>query len=439
MRIAIVGAGLSGLSLGYFLKSKGHHVDIFERELQAGGVAGSLQSNGFVVERGPNSLMTNNLHFNRLVDELGLQRIFASSASKSRYVYLEGRLRKIPLGPAALIKSDLFSFSEKWRIVQEMFKKHSSSPPGESVYGFLERHFGAAVAHRVGLPMVVGVFGGDARELAIADAFPKALEFEKSRGSLLKGMKSGGPRPRLFTFQGGTGELVRALEQKLKGHVHLGERVMGMSPTKQIRTPRRFEQYEHVVFASSWSALAQIQTPASQEVELPKMATVTSPVVSLSFAIKGNAPFEGFGVLIHPDHKMKTLGILCPSNIFPNRAPAGSTLLTLVMGGVFYPQLASRPESEIRTVAIQEMQTVFGNLPAIEKAWCFKWPEGITQYTIQSSSVREALVRRLEQQCGLIIHSHAFGGVAVADCISKSHELCERLTKAQEGAPRLEG
>lgn len=427
-RVAIIGAGLSGLSLGYLLKKKKYHVDIFEREPTAGGYAGSLRSNGFIVERGPNSFLDNDKAFISLVDELGLKKIPANSHSKNRFLYHGKSIHKIPLSPSSLLSSKLMTFGQKFSFMSSLLKNTSEPTASETVFDFLQRQFGAAAADKLGRPMIVGIFGGDAKKLAVAEAFPKWLELEKTHGSLFKGMRaSSNGRPQLFTFPGGSGDLVQALESKLKGSLHLNERAMGMSANKNVRTPKRFESYEHVVFCGSWSALAQIQTPASQEPELKTVSQATAPVVSLSFAVKGPSPINGFGMLIHPDEGFKTLGILCPSEIFPERAPQGYSLLTLIMGGSFFPQLASRPEAEIVQTAKDELNKIFGHPVNIERYWCFKWPEGITQYTQDTTTLRKNLTDKIAASSGLIIHSHAFGGVSVADCIRKSYELAEKI------------
>jgi oxygen-dependent protoporphyrinogen oxidase len=427
-RIAIIGAGLSGLSLGYLLKKKKYHVDIFEREITAGGYAGSIKANGYLVERGPNSFLDNDPKFLSLIDELGVKRVPASNRSKSRYLYVGKSIHKVPTKPFELLKTNLIGFGEKIELVKKLMGNSGTTKEQETVSEFLDRQFGKVISDKIGRPVIVGIFGGDAKNLSVQDSFPKWIDHEKTHGSLFKGVKAkAGSHPKLFTFPGGTSDLIAALEAKLKGSLHLSERVMGMSANRNVRTPKRFESYDNVIFCGSWAALAQIQTPASQEPDLKLLSQATAPVVSLSLGLKEPSPIQGFGLLIHPDEQFKTMGVLCPSEIFADRAPKDHALLTLIMGGSFHPSLATRPESEIIQTAREELKKLFGKELAIERHWCFKWPEGITQYTTATSSIRHALASKLETNFGLIIHSHAFGGVSVADCIRKSHELAERL------------
>ena len=52
MRIAIIGAGFTGLTAGFKLSQKGHQVTIFEKEKKAGGLAGGFKEKKMGLELG---------------------------------------------------------------------------------------------------------------------------------------------------------------------------------------------------------------------------------------------------------------------------------------------------------------------------------------------------------------------------------------------------
>jgi phytoene desaturase len=52
-RLAIIGAGFSGLSSASYLAAAGHEVHVFEKNKEAGGRARQLRSNGYVFDMGP--------------------------------------------------------------------------------------------------------------------------------------------------------------------------------------------------------------------------------------------------------------------------------------------------------------------------------------------------------------------------------------------------
>jgi protoporphyrinogen oxidase len=68
--IIIVGAGFTGLSLGYYLAKAGWKVDIFEKDSEPGGLAGSFKVEGENLEKFYHHWFTNDLHIMDLIKEL---------------------------------------------------------------------------------------------------------------------------------------------------------------------------------------------------------------------------------------------------------------------------------------------------------------------------------------------------------------------------------
>ena len=68
--INIVGAGFTGLSLGYYLAKAGWKVNIFEKDAEPGGLAGSFKVEGENLEKFYHHWFTNDLHIMNLIKEL---------------------------------------------------------------------------------------------------------------------------------------------------------------------------------------------------------------------------------------------------------------------------------------------------------------------------------------------------------------------------------
>ncbi len=62
-KIAILGAGLSGLRLGALLAGKGFDVEIYEKAPYVGGLLRTIQKDGFVLDPGPHILFSERLDF----------------------------------------------------------------------------------------------------------------------------------------------------------------------------------------------------------------------------------------------------------------------------------------------------------------------------------------------------------------------------------------
>jgi len=69
-KVVIVGAGLTGLVTGYYLKKRNIPFVILERKDRVGGVINTYRQKGFVFEEGPNSGVVGNKEVVELFEDL---------------------------------------------------------------------------------------------------------------------------------------------------------------------------------------------------------------------------------------------------------------------------------------------------------------------------------------------------------------------------------
>ncbi|MGB9591237.1 MAG: protoporphyrinogen/coproporphyrinogen oxidase, partial [Candidatus Kryptoniota bacterium] len=110
MKVAVIGAGISGLSAGFFLKKNGADVTIYEKNDYPGGTIYSKYINGFLVESGPNSTSETNAVIDEVVTELGIkgELVYANDNSKHRFIVRNGRLNVLPENPISFIATPLW-------------------------------------------------------------------------------------------------------------------------------------------------------------------------------------------------------------------------------------------------------------------------------------------------------------------------------------------
>jgi protoporphyrinogen oxidase len=88
MTIAIVGGGLMGLSLGYYLSRQGASVEIFEAASNLGGLADTVTlEDATAVDRFYHVILSSDRHLLGLVDELGLRDQFRCRETKMGFYY----------------------------------------------------------------------------------------------------------------------------------------------------------------------------------------------------------------------------------------------------------------------------------------------------------------------------------------------------------------
>ncbi len=102
-RVAIVGAGVSGLTAAWRLTRPGKEsvqVTLFEASQQIGGIVRTIRRDGFIVEMGPDSWVSEKPAARALVTELGLahELIASRDATRKTYLWLDGELQAMPDG-----------------------------------------------------------------------------------------------------------------------------------------------------------------------------------------------------------------------------------------------------------------------------------------------------------------------------------------------------
>src|ERR1700747_1534661 len=88
-RVAVVGGGLSGLLAGYQLACDARvQFTLFEKSERLGGIVETVRRDGFVIECGPDSWVTEKPWARELSVELGLESEIIASNDHSRRTYL---------------------------------------------------------------------------------------------------------------------------------------------------------------------------------------------------------------------------------------------------------------------------------------------------------------------------------------------------------------
>ena len=119
----ILGAGISGLTLGYYLNNKNKDFLVFESSKYAGGNISTKNKKGFICENGPNTVLINNESIRNLISDLKIKNdiIYPNNNNNKRFLIKKGKLIKIPQSFGQFINSNILSLSGKIRIFFEIF------------------------------------------------------------------------------------------------------------------------------------------------------------------------------------------------------------------------------------------------------------------------------------------------------------------------------
>lgn len=445
----VIGAGISGLALGFFARVSGKSVLVLEEGSQAGGKIRTQWEDGFCCEWGPQGFLDNVPETLELVRLLGLEQrlVKASPRAADRFILRSGKLRKVPLSPPAFLASDVLSLKGKLRVLAEPFM-----PPGsvadESVFSFARRRIGREAAEVLVDAMVTGVFAGRATELSLPATFPKMAMMERTYGSLTRAMlalrKRGGGGPAgpggtLTSFVGGMQELTDRLVAALGSSLRLGNPVttlqyqegdvypwtVALADGTQLPARNVVVTVPPPKVCALFADLFPPQALAAlREIPLP-------PVVVVMTAYKSPQPFahplSGFGFLVPSREPRQILGTLFCHSIFPNQVPEGGVLLRTILGGARQPEVIAFSDEELLRLVRRELHAILGGDSDPDLVRIFRHPEGIPQYTLGHPRRLQVLEETTSRFRGLYLTGNAYRGVAVNACIAEAKKVAASL------------
>jgi oxygen-dependent protoporphyrinogen oxidase len=453
-QVTVIGAGISGLACAYRLQQLGLDVAVFEANDSPGGMIESVEQNSVLFEAGPQSFQGTPALL-ALIRELGLESQLQKADPRApRYVLLHGHLRKIPMSPQALLASTLLNPISRWKIASEPFKKSRPPTEEESVATFVRRKFGHEILEYLVAPFVSGVYAGDPEKLSLKAAFPTLDEWERQYGSVLRGaMKSRPPKeqrtgaPPLCSFRHGVAALPRAMAVKLGDAMQCDTRAVSVDFANagqradggaacQLRIVRNGQEQ------SASAGAVVIATPAYAAAHLldtfsPHLAQTLSGIAYAPVAVVActyyrqqvGDPLEGFGFLVPRGEKVRTLGTVWNSSLFPGRAHEGSVTITSFIGGATDPEIMNLHEENIAAIVTEENARILGITgPPVEVA-VWKYPRALPQYNLGHGHI-VATIRDAERASpGLFFAGNYLEGPAVGKCIENGFQTAEAVSK----------
>jgi len=457
--IAIVGAGISGLSLAFELRSRGAPVVLLEASPRVGGTIRSSAEQGFLTEAGPNGFLDKEPATRALAASLGLtdQMRKADPAAKRRFIFTRGALREVPSSPGGFLKSDILPLGARLRVAGELFSRRARDPENETLATFARRHLGSTATSVLVDAMQAGIFAGDPEKLSLAAVFPKMREMERDHRSLILAMirlqrqrkgtavatETAGPAGTLCSFEGGLETLTRALAAKLGAAVRLNTEVRSIARSGrewqlQISSAGRPETVaaEQLVLAVPSYLAARLLQPIDRALasELEGIDYAPICVVHLGYPRAEPAVPDGFGFLVPAQERLNILGAIFVSSVFPWRTEGRRSLLTCMVGGARQPELFGLEEAELVGSVRRDLERVLGLATAPSFQQVARWPRGIPQYNVGHL----ARVRRIEEAVsrlpGLTVTGNAYRGVGLNDCVRASTALA--LSQLPAGAER---
>ncbi len=446
-RIAIIGGGIAGLTAAWQLAQLARsgadiEAQLFESSGRFGGIVETVHEQGFTVECGPDSWVTEKPWARDLVEDLGLSEdlLPSNDASRKTHIFLDGHLKTMPGGMRMMVptdlgsldRSDLFTTSAKWAYHNELARgsdlKNAAPIDDESIANFTRRHFGQEVLTRIAAPLLSGVFGGDVERLSVQAVMPQFVAMERQHGSLIAALQSRGTpeiRAIFTTLRRGLSTLIDCLAADIPSPwLHLHSPVTCISRSVKgwrlrTHTGRENEVFDAVFLAVPPHVARKLLQPIDAEAaNLMQMEASTAIIVALGYLDAQHITLpSGFGFLVPPSSTDQILACTFVDQKFDHRVPVGGRLLRAFFGSQAAEALLDAPDGQLSALAQQELTRILGALPKPALTLVRRWPQSLPQYTVGHLQRLEALNIRVARLPGLHLLGNAHRGVGLPDLI----------------------
>jgi oxygen-dependent protoporphyrinogen oxidase len=471
--IVIIGGGIAGLATAYALEDRAHIAGIpltctlIEARERLGGVILTERVDGFVIEAGPDSLLTQKPWGLELCRSLGIGDRLIGTNDQQRKVYIlwDGRLYPLPeglmlivptrLGP--LLRNQLLSWPGKIRMGLEYFLPPRRLNGDESLAGFVRRRLGHEALEKIADPLLAGIYAGSSDDMSLLATFPRLRELERTHGGLIRGAlaqrravrpaASPGKPAATAMFvapRGGMAEIVDVLSGRLDRVVkRLGQTVRRVVPrgdgqagphgyTLELdgATPLHAEAVVFATPAPITAGLVEGFHP-SLATALRAIRYVSSATVSLAYRRRDvSHPLDGFGFLVGKHEGRHIMAATWTSTKFACRAPADAALIRSFVGGAGREDLVMRDDAALIQLVRQELGALLGITASPLLARVYRWERGNPQYAVGHLERVDAMEQLLASHPGLFLTSSAYRGVGVPDCIHQGGLTAERVMAA---------
>jgi len=463
MKLVVIGGGITGLAAAHraveLARERGAALDLtlIEARERLGGTIASERVDGFLVEAGPDSFLSEKPWALALCRRLGVEDRLVRTDDRFRkvFVWFGGRLHPLPdgfqlLAPTAMrpfVTSSLFSLPGKLRMALDLVLPRGHADD-ESLGAFVRRRLGVEALERVAQPLVAGIYTADPDDLSLAATMPRFLEVERRDRSIILGLRralartplpgTSGARWSLFvTFAGGMEELVSTLAARLPpGAAVLKQRVSALAREGERWRVRTAEggafDAERVIVATEAHATARLvryldPSLANLLGEIPYSSAAT---ISLGYRRADVPhPLDGFGFVVPRSEGKALLAGTFSSVKYPGRAPAGHVLLRCFLGGTLNAAVLSEDDGALATRARAELREALGITAEPVLTRLHRWPASMPQYRVGHLARAEAIEHAAAAQPGLALAGAAYRGVGIADCVRSGEAAAERVVQ----------
>ncbi len=449
-KIAIVGGGITGLALAYFLEEKPAFSEpssilLLEADRELGGKVRTLRQDSFQVELGPDSFVTTKPSALELCRRLGLEKKLLQPHRLPAYILWRKKFYPLPPGLMAgvptrwqaILTARVLSPRGRWEALWEPFRPPKRGEEDESLAEFFTRRLGKEFCHRIAEPLFAGLYAGQAERLSLLATFPFLREIEKKGGSLLRGFgqfrrHSTGRSP-FLSLSGGLKTLIEHLVRSLK-HTQIitSCRIQNLTREGNLYclkdTSGNLWKARSVALTIPAPQAGSILMNLSQGLAEALQRLRFVPVAVVTFAFRSSTPLTGTGFLVPRGQTRLIEGCTWSSLKWPGKAPEGWQNWRCFIGRDGSENLWwNWEEDRLAQEVWSELRQILPLPPQPDRQWVQKWELGMPQYEVGHLDWVKKVREESASFPGLYLTGSSFGGIGLPDCIRQAQETAQEV------------
>ena len=463
--VTVIGGGVSGLAAANHLRRIAPEIKVrlLEAGPRLGGVIQTTKKDGFLIEGAADNFITTSPTAIQLCKDIGLgdELISTNPNERGAMVLSRGKLEKIPEGfvvmaPSRiwpLLATKILSPIGKLRSGCEIFVPRKRATDDESLKSFVCRRFGTEMFERLVQPLVGGIYTADPSRLSVGATMPRFIELEQKHGSLIRGMmrqrrskkqpngKSGGARYSQFmTLHGGMSRLIDALGESLpEDSVQLKCPVQCIVPNgvnwsiASGGNASVCHESDAVIVATPANHASRMLAPADETLaeELGGIEYASCAVVSLAFRRDQiGHDLSSFGFVVPQIENHLILSCSFSSVKYQGRAPDGTVLMRVFIGGACQSGLLRMPNLQLLELAQWEISELLGIQGEPLLRHITRQTHAMPQYHVGHTERIARINGRLKSFPTLALAGNSLNGVGVPGCIESGQQAAERIVDA---------
>jgi oxygen-dependent protoporphyrinogen oxidase len=449
-RVAVVGAGVSGLTVAYRLleRDPSCEVIVLESGAEAGGKLRNVEVGELSLPAGADSILARKPWAVELCRELGIGGELVEPRASGAYLWTERGLVPYPTGTAFGIPSDLgdvfrwpgVSWSGRRRALADLWKRKRRAQRDESLGSMLRRRFGDEPTDLAIAPLLAGLYAGDVDELSVQATFPELQKWEAAQGSLLRGAQAAARRaskaeagPMFLKPRGGMQRLTDELAVRVGDRVRTRARVLGLTRDDRsghIRTETDTIEADAVVCTGAAPAVAAILPEGPAATELATIRFVSTGAVLSVYRRGSGAKLPAGSGFVVPRGAAPMTACTWLSSKWPDPAYGDRAVLRCFVGAAGDEDVLDAPDEDLIDACARHLAALLPLPREPEHAAVVRWPRAMPQYAVGHLDK----VRRIRDllAAGIFVTGQSLDGVGIADCVRAAGEAAEAVATSLE-------